>query len=71
MKRSVNGRKLPLRFGLLRNSTILLRKNLDSDSARRRLPKRRESLSSGLIVLDPLPAKALFVLSLLCYFIRF
>ena len=47
----VNGRKLPLGFGLLRNSTIFrCAKNWDSDSARRKLPKPRGSLSSGLIV---------------------
>jgi hypothetical protein len=47
----VNGRKLSLRFGLLRNSTIFrCAKNWDSDSARRLPPKRRESLSSGPIV---------------------
>ena len=49
----VNGRKLALVYGLLRNSTILLRKNLDSNSARRKLPYTRASLSSGLIVHTP------------------
>ncbi|MBP6701729.1 MAG: hypothetical protein KA135_10795, partial [Halioglobus sp.] len=47
----MNGRKLPIIFGLLRNSTIFrCAKNSDSHSARRKPPKMMESLSRGLIV---------------------
>ncbi|MBP6700186.1 MAG: hypothetical protein KA135_03005 [Halioglobus sp.] len=47
----MNGRKLPIIFGLLRNSTIFrCAKNSDSNSARRKLPKMMESLSCDLIV---------------------
>jgi hypothetical protein len=49
--RAVNGRRLPRRFRLLRNSTIFrCAKNWDSDSARREPLKRRGSLSCGPIV---------------------
>jgi hypothetical protein len=47
----VNGRKLAIASGLLRNSTIFrFAKNWDSDSARRKPPEAMTSLSSGLIV---------------------
>jgi hypothetical protein len=50
----VNGRKLSIIFGLLRNSTIFrYAKNSDSDSARRKLPKMMESFSSGPIIHRP------------------
>jgi len=48
---AVNGRKLFIISGLLRNSTIFrFAKNWDSDSARRKLPEMMKSLSRGLIV---------------------
>ena len=49
----VNGRKLFIICGLLRNSTIVLRNFWDSDSARRKLPQMIKSLSRGLIVHRP------------------
>ena len=54
LARLLNDRRVSRRSGLLRNSTIFrCAKNWDSNSARRKPPERRETLSRDLIVQQP------------------
>ena len=51
---AMTGAGLPTFSGVCATRQFLLRKNLDSNSARRKLPKRRASPSCALIVIAPL-----------------